>query len=324
MNDTWITNGSISALGISSEPSDILYYGSNIGQLNKIENAHTDNHTVTHLNALPGVSLPVRANISSISVDPTTADNVMVTFSNYQVPSIFFSNDGGTNFLDVSGNLEENLDGTGNGPSVRWAEVVPLQDGSYQYYVGTSTGLYSTTTLNGAATIWVQEGPSTIGNVVVTMTDYRRSDGRIVAATHGNGLYFSEIPNVIPEPEDEIVEELVVLQSYPNPFSDLATIRFKLPESDFVVVRIYNMMGQLVTIASTGLAFTGENEVFWDGTDDGGNEVKNGVYRLARNQGLIFAEPMQLVKGEIDTKPLTFLSMLLIFSIASAIVLFLT
>jgi hypothetical protein len=278
MNDTWITNGSISALGISSEPSDILYYGSNIGQLNKIENAHTDNHTVTHLNALPGVSLPVRANISSISVDPTTADNVMVTFSNYQVPSIFFSNDGGTNFLDVSGNLEENLDGTGNGPSVRWAEVVPLQDGSYQYYVGTSTGLYSTTTLNGAATIWVQEGPSTIGNVVVTMTDYRRSDGRIVAATHGNGLYFSEIPNVIPEPEDEIVEELVVLQSYPNPFSDLATIRFKLPESDFVVVRIYNMMGQLVTIASTGLAFTGENEVFWDGTDDGGNEVKNGVY----------------------------------------------
>jgi hypothetical protein len=31
-------------------------------------------------------------------------------------------------------------------------------------------------------------------------------------------------------------------------------------------------------------------------------EVKNGVYRLARNQGLIFAEPMQLVKGEIDTK----------------------
>ena len=280
MNDTWIANGSVSALGISSEPSDILYYGSTIGQLNKIENAHTDNHTITHLNALPGVSLPVRANISSISVDPTSADNLMVTFSNYLVPSIFFSSDGGTTFSDVSGNLEENLDGSGNGPSVRWSEVIPLEDGTYQYYVGTSTGLYSTTTLNGAATIWVQEGPSKIGNVVVTMMDYRRSDGRIVAATHGNGLYFSEIPNVIPEPEEEIVKELVVVQSYPNPFRDLTTIRFELPESDYVVVRIYNMMGQLVTVASAGLGFTGENEIFWDGTDEGGNKVKEGVYLI--------------------------------------------
>lgn len=280
MNNSWIPNGSISALGISSEPSDILYYGSTNGQLNKIENASLEDYTVTQLNTLPGVNFPIRANVSSIAVDPTTADNLMVTFSNYMVPSIFFSNDGGTSFTDVSGNLEENLDGSGNGPSVRWSEVIPLQNGTYQYYVGTSTGLYSTTTLNGAATIWVQEGPSTIGNVVVPMIDYRRSDGRIVAATHGNGLYFSEIPNVTPEPEDEIVEELVVLQSYPNPFSDLTTIKFELPESDFVVVRIYNMMGQLVTIASTGLAFTGENEVFWDGTDEGGNSVKNGVYLI--------------------------------------------
>jgi flagellar hook capping protein FlgD len=278
MNDTWIPNGSVSALGISSEPSDILYYGSTIGQLMKVENANTDNYTVTYLNALPGVSLPVRANISSISVDPANADNVLLTFSNYSVPSIFFSSNGGTSFSDVSGNLEENLDGSGNGPSVRWGEVIPLEDGTFQYYVGTSTGLYSTTTLNGSLTTWVQEGPSTIGNTVVTMTDYRRSDGRIVAATHGNGLYFSEIPNVIPETEDEIVEELVVLQSYPNPFSDLATIRFELPESDYVVVRIYNMIGQLVTVASAGLGFTGENEIFWDGTDEGGNRVNDGIY----------------------------------------------
>jgi len=280
MNNTWITNGSISALGISTDPADVLYYGSSIGQLNKIENANTDNYSVTHLNALPGVNLPIRANISSISVDPINANNLMVTFSNYSVPSVFFSNDGGTSFSDVSGNLEENLDGSGNGPSVRWAELVPLKDGSFQYYVGTSTGLYSTTSLNGSATIWTQEGPSTIGNVVVNMLDYRRSDGRIVAATHGNGLYFSEVPNVIPEPEDEVVEELVVLQSYPNPFNDLTTIRFELPESDYVVVRIYNMLGQLVTVASAGLGFTGENEVFWDGTDEGGNSVKEGIYLI--------------------------------------------
>ena len=287
LNDTHIPSGSVSALGISTEPSDILYYGTTNGGLNKIENANTDGYTVTNLNTNVGVNLPLSANVSSISVDPTNANNLLVTFSNYSVPSIFFSFDGGTSFSDVSGNLEENVDGTGNGPSVRWAELVPLQDGTFQYYVGTSTGLYSTTTMNGATTIWTQEAPNTIGNMVVMMTDYRRSDGRIVAATHGNGLYFSEIPNVVPEPDVNKSEELIVTESFPNPFSDVTTIQFELPESDFVIMRIYNMMGQLVTIASVGLGFPGENEVFWDGKDQGGQRAKDGIYivRLTyRNQ----------------------------------------
>jgi len=278
LSDTFLPSGSISALGISSEPSDILFYGTTNGRLNKVINANTDSYTVTNLNRNPGVRLPISANISSISVDPTNAENVLVTFSNYNVPSIFFSFDGGDSFTDVSGNLEENADGSGNGPSVRWGEVIPLEDGTFQYYVGTSTGLYSTTSFNGSATIWVQEGEDTIGNVVVTMLDYRRLDGRIAAATHGNGLYFSEITNVIPELEDDIVNVLAIKNAFPNPFSDLITIQYQIPESDFVIVRVYNMFGQLVTFASTGLGFTGENEVFWDGRDDGGNRVADGIY----------------------------------------------
>ena len=64
-----------------------------------------------------------------------------MTFANYNVPSIFHSTDGGITWDDISGNLEENLDGTGSGPSVLWAENYP--DGTL--FVGTTVGLFTTT-----------------------------------------------------------------------------------------------------------------------------------------------------------------------------------
>ena len=273
-----IQDGSISALDVSTDANGILVYGSTSGSLIKLENAEAEDHRRFNLADQPGVNFPRLANVSSIKMDPTNSDNFIVTFSNYGVPSIFYTQDGGETFSDVSGNLEENPDGTGNGPSVRWATIVPLDDDTYQYYVGTSTGLYSTTTLDGSSTVWVQEGTNTIGNMVVNMIDFRRSDGRIVAATHGNGLYTSQIPNVKSEEPIPTAGELSIETAFPNPFSDAVKIRFNIPESGFVSLRVYNSQGQLVRVASPGLSFVGENLVTWDGNDQLGQRVKDGIY----------------------------------------------
>jgi len=61
------------------------------------------------------------------------------------------------------------------------------------YYVGTSTGLYSTKTLNGTSTSWTQEGSSTMGNAVVSMIRTRGVDGFIAIATHGNGMFSGKL-----------------------------------------------------------------------------------------------------------------------------------
>ncbi len=44
----------------------------------------------------------------------------------------------------------------------------------------------------------------------------------------------------------QIPEKFVVYQNYPNPFNPSTTIKFGLPESEFVNISIYNMLGQKI------------------------------------------------------------------------------
>ncbi|MEM9666805.1 MAG: PKD domain-containing protein, partial [Bacteroidota bacterium] len=124
---------------------------------------------------------------AGFGINPQDGDEVLATFSNYRVPSLFYTTDGGTSWQDVEGNL-----GGEDGPSVRWAAIVPSGTGKV-YFVATSTGLYSTTTLNGANTVWAKEGAQVIGNVVVDMIASRPEDGLVVVGTHGRGVYSASI-----------------------------------------------------------------------------------------------------------------------------------
>ena len=51
--------------------------------------------------------------------------------------------------------------------------------------------------LDGKDTKWIQEGSSTIGNIVVDMIAGRPADGYIAIATHGNGMYSSNFESEI-------------------------------------------------------------------------------------------------------------------------------
>ncbi len=183
----------ITAVTVSKNPSNIVYYGTNSKFVYRIDSADTGDPE--HIRVTSLVYFP-SANISCIAIDPRDADKVMVVFSNYNVKSLFFSEDGGQNWENVSGNLEQfPLTGAGNGPSCRWASILPVNDKTI-YFVGTSTGLYATDTLQGLSTVWTQIGANTIGNVVVEMVKTREADGLVVVATHGNGIYSTHINSI--------------------------------------------------------------------------------------------------------------------------------
>lgn len=187
-----VSSGSISALDVSKNTANVLYYGTDDGQLYKLTGANTGT-TPTRTDIYTGKGFPSGAHVSCVTVDDEDANSVFVTFSNYEVKSVFHSTDGGSTWTDISGNLEENADGSGNGASARWIAVHKPATGNKLYYVGTSTGLYFTTTLNGTSTSWTQVSASVIGNVPVSMIKTRSADGLIAVGTHGKGAFSANV-----------------------------------------------------------------------------------------------------------------------------------
>lgn len=179
------------AVAVANVPANRIYLGSSDGRVFRLENASTTNTSSVDISSNKG--FPSEAYVNCIAVDPTNGDKAIIVFTNYGVQSLFFTDDAGNTWTPVGGNLEENpLTGAGGGPSTRWAAILP-PGGRTTYFVGTSVGVYSTSTLNGTSTLWTQEGSSTIGNLPVDMIDIRASDGYVAVATHGGGIFSTTI-----------------------------------------------------------------------------------------------------------------------------------
>ncbi len=69
-----------------------------------------------------------------------------------------------------------------------------------------------------------------------------------------------------------------VLPNFPNPFNLQTTIQYELPQESQVSLKVYNVLGQLVRILVDGYQESGYHTLRWDGNDEGGNIVSNGVY----------------------------------------------
>ncbi len=194
----------ITALDVSKYPvANRLYYGSNEGGIFRMDNANIDAQEVIDIST--GKGLPVGGYVNDINVDPSDANRVIVTFSNYGIISLFLTTNGGDTWTNISGNLEENPDGSGNGPSVRSTAFFGSSQGFFgsrlqKVYAATSTGLYYANRLNGERTRWIKE-QFAIGNAVADEVKTRK-DGFIAVAAHGNGLYSARFPliNELPEP----------------------------------------------------------------------------------------------------------------------------
>lgn len=180
----------ISALGVSTEsPRHRVYFGTTGGRLYRLDNANAG--SPQHVE-ITGTNFPPGAYINCIAVDPLDGNRAMVVFTNYNVQSLYYTTDAGATWTAVGGNLEEHANGTGNGPSCRWGAIA-RHGNSTVVFVGTTTGLYSTTALDGSATVWSQEGASRFGQVRVDMIAARSSDGFVAVGTWGKGLYTTSI-----------------------------------------------------------------------------------------------------------------------------------
>ncbi|HJN68727.1 MAG TPA: T9SS type A sorting domain-containing protein, partial [Candidatus Marinimicrobia bacterium] len=67
-------------------------------------------------------------------------------------------------------------------------------------------------------------------------------------------------------------------QNYPNPFNPVTKITYQLPEESYVVISIYNLIGQKIVDLVSEVQQKGHHKVMWDSKDAKSNLVSSGVY----------------------------------------------
>ncbi|MFM2048485.1 MAG: hypothetical protein RI955_1033, partial [Bacteroidota bacterium] len=187
-----------------------------------------------------------------IAIDPTDAKKVVVVFSNYNTYSIFYSVDGGDNWMRCSGNLETSVSGSGTGPSVRWISIMPYQ-GHMKYFAGTSIGLFSADSLtlhdvSNPGTQWTMEGVNEIGNTIVPYIQIREADNMVAVATHGSGVFTIHYGwNVGVGEIENTANDIIV---YPNPSNDFVKLNWNSNVAAEIKMQLFDISGKQIFIKS--------------------------------------------------------------------------
>jgi len=153
--------------------------------------------------------------------------------SNYNIKGLYHSIDGGKNYTCIEGNLEGTIQNPG--PSLRCAAINVKSDVK-KYFVGTSTGLYYTETIDGDNTIWTKVEKNLIGSVIVNDIDLNHINGNMAIGTHGRGIFAAlnrNLPIFLSNPLPNIIEtvsekEIIIRKSLLDVFEGESIIKHEL------------------------------------------------------------------------------------------------
>jgi len=259
----------ITTIETSVNPANVVYLGTKYKKVFRIDDANTGDPAIVEL---PYPLTGSNSYVYDIAVNPDNADEVMIVYSNYSVYSLFHSMDGGQSWNKVAGNLEQNPSGSGNGPSCRTAKIIPLGNNTL-YLVGTSVGLFGTATLDDNNTVWEQVGATEIGAVVVEFLEYRENDGLLVVATHGNGIYQTNLTSVGDVLATDNLKDNFDLTVFPNPVDDILSLAVNMDKIADSKAVIYDELGRKVGQEHNQKLYFGANTIQLNIAD-----YKSGIY----------------------------------------------
>lgn len=109
------------------------------------------------------------------------------------------------------------------------------------------------------------------GNPCVAFSDNRE---------YGIHLYFDKgnFPGIYEHKQNH--QEIVLLQSFPNPFSSKTKISYTVPSPANTQLKIYDISGKLVKTISSQVHAPGKYSCYWYGDDTKGSKVPGGIYFL--------------------------------------------
>ena len=176
-----LNNGKVSAVKVSPYTNNTVYFaGSGSGIVPSIIKATNANATPVFTSLIKTGMTTTSTNISCIELG-TDEQNMVVVYTNYGINNVWVTNDAGTTWSAIDGNLPD--------MPVRWAMFYPGNNS--KIILATETGVWQTELVNGTSTIWDPE--TSFPNVRTDMLQYRASDRLLSAATHGRGVFTTTI-----------------------------------------------------------------------------------------------------------------------------------
>ena len=204
--------------------SSTLFIGLSSGKLYKVTNA----------NATPSIST-INFNfggyISDIKLG-ASENEIMVTVSNFNKTSVFYSTDGGITWVSKEGNL----------PDIPVKAIFMNPDDNNEVILGTYYGVWGTSNFQAASPTWALYSDG-LGKFKVNHFDYRPSDKTILAVTYGRGAFTTKISTPTLSASDS-QHNLLKNQVYPNPTR--GSIHVKLENKKEADIEIYDVSGRLV------------------------------------------------------------------------------
>jgi len=262
VNNTIPDNEEFSAMAISKSRNGTkyLYFGTVAGKIYRLNNPNTST-TTTPVSITP-TSMLQGSYIAGISVNPRNPDTVLAVVSNYDgvnssgqpvtVNNIFWT--GNATSANPTWQVIDGALGTVSSQSC----AIVVKTTGVEYYVGTSVGLYSTTTISGAGTQWFNEGTGMIKRAIVRSLVNRQKDNTLLVGTHGNGAFVASIGDAVVLGNDVITgindpvtnDKNFIRLVYPTSSSDevffntgnMYTVRT-------ISVELYSMNGQKISQA---------------------------------------------------------------------------
>ncbi|KAA0223566.1 T9SS C-terminal target domain-containing protein [candidate division KSB1 bacterium] len=127
-------------------------------------------------------------------------------------------------------------------------------------------------TIDGGG-IWIeQKGPTM--NEIFSIYFINENTGWAV----GDGIFKTTTGGVVSVDEKEesgnnVPRQIMLFQNYPNPFNSSTIFHYKLPKSDFVSLRVYDLLGRLVNTLVEKWLPEGDYKISWSA-----NNLPSGLY----------------------------------------------
>jgi hypothetical protein len=252
--------------------------------------------------------------VSWLSVSPSTFTstscrdiiNVTYSFTAPTTPGQYT-----TTIIDQNGNWEDHPVElyVRDAPYSAWEEYVELSPdqtytyydsiyftpftdmGCLDYYIPGSSGLVNYSLVPAVTWLTITPSQFTITNIdtiVVEEIFSHNVSGDYSCYEVWTAQYFTwpeytqwnlSVLSDISDPNTSTISTAFALyQNFPNPFNPETTIRYSLRQSGNVTLKIYDLHGQEVRSLVSGIQPVGSHSTVWDGCNNLGQPVANGIY----------------------------------------------